>query len=252
MCFDISRIRFGCFCKFILSFFSVFLFINIMASNIALASSGSGSSSSSSSSSSVNNNNNNNKNNNILNFDSSILEINQSQIVLLKSIKSVLDNMQNNTQDRWNKYVNMESDILYPKLPFPAWQVFVSQNSSSDDFLNSDSKRMKSFVNNLTNNKYLKYVLSASNKSDITGDMSFPLNLNLNKSISTASSLQLERLNTALLLQDYKLKLQQEKDLNRISKLLNVMIINNYKAQNKKSKQLDEIISLLKDNLKNK
>ena len=98
----------------------------------------------------------------------------------------------------------------------------------------------------------MKYVLSASNKSDITGDMSFLLKLNLNKSISTASSLQLERLNTVLLLQDYKLKLQQEKDLNRISKLLNVMIVNNYKSQNKKSKQLDGIISLLKDNLKNK
>ena len=241
MCFDISRIRFSFFCKIILRFLLVFVFINFMVNNIASASA-------SASDISAGNNNINN----ISSFDSSILDINQSQIVLLKSIKSVLDNMQNNTQDRWTKYVNMESDILYPKVPFPAWQVFVSQNSSNDDFINSDSKRMTSFVASLTNNKYLKYVLTASNKSDITGDMSFLLKLNLNKSISTASSLQLERLNIVLLLQDYKLKLQQEKDLNRISKLLNVMIVNNYKSKNKKSKQLDEIILLLKDNLKNK
>ena len=191
-------------------------------------------------------------NNNITNDITSIKNFSNSQTILLNSIKNTLDDIKNDNQDKWNKYVNMESEILYPKVSFPYWQVFVSQNDSNDNFLNADNNNIKVFIENLTSNKYLNYILSESNKTYISSDMKFPLSVNLNKSIASASSLQLERLNTALLLQNYKLNLQKEQDLNRISKLLNLLIVNNYKAENKKSRQLSQLISLLRDNLKTK
>ena len=38
-------------------------------------------------------------------------------------------------KDYWNNYVKMKLNTKYPKVPFPAWQVFVDQSKSQDSSL---------------------------------------------------------------------------------------------------------------------
>jgi hypothetical protein len=158
---------------------------------------------------------------------------------LLSKLDDRLDSVNDNQKDYWNNFVKMQSKSKYPKKPFPSWQIFIDQ-SKSQSYAFSDNQMMQ-FSNNLTNDNGIKSTLLSANQTGLDGTLTYPLNLGLGKSISNATALQTSRLNTMLVLQNYKLQLVQVQALNRITQLLNVLIVNNSSAQKEQLYQLRKI-----------
>ena len=157
------------------------------------------------------------------------------------------ENSDKKSADRWQGYKDMQKEALHPDTPMPSWKDFVSMDNAEPL---TQGRQLKGFVYTATSNKVLLSQLNQALSVGVDNSIEAPLKMNLAKSVSESSNLQVLRLNTALSLQSYRLQVVQVQALNRLTNLVSLVLINNDMAQKRQYEQLQKIYNQLRVDLK--